>query len=510
MEDTNETQFKQYKNDKLLSLVQSLIPNDKYGEFTPLIHEIVMRRSYTFNLTEEQITHDIENLLNNCKTIQFSNNFKKNSTLGRITLSKKLLEINDGAFSKNTDYEKMYETLTHEVYHAMSAKRTTNNKIYTGLQFFDEKGNKSGTPLNEVFNEAAADLASYSRTSNDESNYFHKTKAYPNITFVVPLLAASLGVTEKEMIKAGISSRDELIEFMSSKIPENEREDFLFSFEKFEFQLDSLKKFTDMTKAELTEDDKRNIENAYTEIGNFSFNTLYASLINDNRPLTKEVQEEFEYRRDAVSEIISNAHKNFSSKMLDGASNRISKNINITSRLRTNSLIVGLNHISRISNQITDEEQQLLISNMKLNYPQKKYGSFMKYEKNLVGEKGITPFDSTKNTVTSVRYSRDIAENTYRQRIREENHDGFRKWDNTTVMEQLKSLYEAWKERNTPIFQTESTLEEPRISVTPKQIATCAQLEEITSEEVTDVESIFTNMIMQSQNRGNQGIDERD
>lgn len=320
-------------------------------------------------------------MLNNCEVIQFSDKFSKNSTLGHIILSEKKIEINSNAFKTNMNYEKMFETITHEIYHSMSAKRTEENRLYTGIQYFDEKGVKKGTVLNEVFNEVAADLASYNRTQ---------------------------------------------IEFMSSKIPESEKQGFLQNFEKFEFQLETLKNLTDKKSSDLTEDDKKNIENAYIEISNFSFNTLYASMLNDNRPLTKEIQEEFEYRRDAVSNIVSNAYKRFSGKMLPDANNRISTNVNVTSRNRVNSLIVGLNHITRISDQISEEKKQQLIINIKTNYPQRKYKSSMQFEKNLLEKEGIAPIDVSKVTISQIRYPVDVSENSYRRKIRRENHDNFK------------------------------------------------------------------------------------
>ena len=53
MDDINEPKFKQYNNEELLRLIQSKIPENKYGEFTSLVYDIILRRSYILNLTEE-------------------------------------------------------------------------------------------------------------------------------------------------------------------------------------------------------------------------------------------------------------------------------------------------------------------------------------------------------------------------------------------------------------------------------------------------------------------------
>ena len=51
MDNTNDIQYKQYQNEELLALIKSKIPQDKYGDFTELVYEIILRRAYTFGLS---------------------------------------------------------------------------------------------------------------------------------------------------------------------------------------------------------------------------------------------------------------------------------------------------------------------------------------------------------------------------------------------------------------------------------------------------------------------------
>lgn len=208
-----DIQTKEYFNEEIAQLIKEMVPENTYGEFTELVHEIILRRYYTFNLSKEQIIKDINNLLENCEKIEFSSNFKANTRVGSIVLSKKLIKINSSFFEKNPDHERMYKTLTHEIYHGMIGRKNEKGKTYTGLEFLDESGNRHGIALNEVFNETAADLSTYAKDESFERDFYKKTMGYPNITFVVPLLAASLGVTVKEFAKIGIKTQEEIKEW---------------------------------------------------------------------------------------------------------------------------------------------------------------------------------------------------------------------------------------------------------------------------------------------------------
>ncbi len=527
MDNTNDIQYKQYQNEKLLALIKSKIPQDKYGDFTELVYEIILRRAYTFGLSEETISQEIDTLLANCETIQFSTNFDKDTTIGHIILSKKLLEINSKYFEKNPDFEKMYETLTHEVYHGMSAHKTDKNKTYTGLQFFDENGNKCGKALNEAFNEYAADMASCNVNQATEEKYYRITYAYSDITFIVPLLAAAVGVTEKEIVKHGITSRDDLMEFMLSKIPEAKRADFQTDFKKFEVQLEVLKEVSLKKSSELTEDDKKNAENAYGKIAYFAYNTFEASIINDKRPLTKELQEEYEFRNNALRVILFRKRNYLTRLMLPDATSRV-HDVLYAKQGPINTMVVALNHVTRISDHVSETERDTLVDMIKKFYPQKKDSIVKQYEEELFRNKGIENVETLANTrVTSLEqtdYPTDVSQNAYRRMIRKENYDDFKQWDNSNETQKLKEFFEQWKSftigldqsfdeyfNNKPTsFQPESPDSTTSEEVTPKQIAICDQAENITTEEIDAVQSTFKNMIVEMQHKQDSGLEQSD
>lgn len=527
MDNTNDIQYKQYQNEKLLALIKSKIPQDKYGDFTELVYEIILRRAYTFDLSEETISQEIDTLLANCETIQFSTNFEKDTTMGRINLFKKLLEINGEYFEKKPDFEKMYEVLTHEVYHAMSAHKTDKNKTYTGLQFFDEKGNKCGTALNEVFNEYAAVMASNSVNQETEQNYYRITYGYPDITFIVPLLAAAVGVTEKEIVKHGITSREDLVEFMLSKIPKDKRADFKTDFKKFEVQLEILKEVSLKNPSELTEDDKKNAENAYGKIAFFAYNTFEASIKHDRRPLTKELQEEYEFRNNALRVILFSKRRDLARLMLPDAISRVHDVLYIKQG-PINTMVMALNHVTRISDHVSEPERDTLVDLIKIFYPQKRESMVKQYEEEIFRNKGIENIETLANThftnLKQTDYSTDVSQNAYRRMIRKENYDDFKQWDNSDEAKKLKEFFEQWKSfmiglnqsfdelsNNKPTsFQPESPNPNPSDGVTPKQIGICDQAESITTEEIDTVQSTFKNMMVEMQHKQDSGLEQTD
>jgi hypothetical protein len=439
MSDSNEKKYKEYANEELSELIRNMIPKDKYGDFTELVYDIILRRSYTFDLSKEHIVNDIHNLLENCETIRFSDNFKKNTVYGHILLDKKICEINEKKFENDPDYEKMYEILTHELYHAMAKKTIENNKVCTGLKFFDSEGNLKGSTTNEIFNECAADMATRKR-----KEFKHKTIGYNSVTFIGPLLAHSLGVPEKELYSAGLNSREEFIDYLKEKQPEYLQEPFLNLFENFEFNADMLYKLSNIKNDELTEDDKRNIENYLTEISGFAINVLYSSIVNDKRDFTVDVQKEYEARRKKVYSIIKERKEYFKPKMFDDANARIEENIGKESKLRLNMIVFHQNYISRLEPYISSDEKDALHKCITSTFPSRDYKEYSELRKKIVGNRTDLP------TLPKIFKNDDLyssEENTYQKKIISLNYDDFKEWDNSMPKEKLKELFEKYKER---------------------------------------------------------------
>ena len=158
--------YKDYYKERQIQLIKSIIPEDRYGAFTPLVYDILLRRAYTFEQSDEDIIRDAKNVMENISKIEFAGKDQFNGgAVGQYNRITGLIQLNADHYEKKLNKDELYETLTHEVFHGIATDRRDPKHITTGLKFFDEQGALIGTTFNEIFNEAAADLTANSRSS---------------------------------------------------------------------------------------------------------------------------------------------------------------------------------------------------------------------------------------------------------------------------------------------------------------------------------------------------------
>lgn len=220
---------KPYYNKAIEAEINSIIPAQKYKEFTTLLRDMFHRRAYEFGLTDQEIVAEARNFAKNVDTIEFvpkKDMLGSETAMGVYSSSKNTIRINqDFYMDKETKYRgsdrfavEMYSTLVHEVYHAINDH--SDDMKFLGLSYYDSsKGRYVGTALNEVFTETAANRASHGKRIEDADRYRADTDGYGSITFASNLLAAGLGVSEKEILRAGIQHRGKLDELILDQFP---------------------------------------------------------------------------------------------------------------------------------------------------------------------------------------------------------------------------------------------------------------------------------------------------
>lgn len=77
---------------------------------------------------------------------------------------------------------------------------------------------KQGVAINEICVETAATRTTYVRTKEDDEHFRMETEAYYTITYIVNLLAASFGIEERELLRAGIQNREEFKSALTKNI----------------------------------------------------------------------------------------------------------------------------------------------------------------------------------------------------------------------------------------------------------------------------------------------------
>lgn len=218
---------KKYYSEELEKKLSQIISKNKYGDFAIIVREIFQRRAYEFEFSESEIIKEAQNFVRNVNNIHFggTKEFTSPTIMGVFKGAERTIAINQDFYLQMEKKvhprifgDKMFETLTHEVYHAI-------NKMSDDVlgQMYYDKDNKMwrGTALNEIITETAADRTSFARTSKDAEQFRRNTDGYGTITFATNLLAASLGTSEKELLKAGVKHRGVLERLVYSKFPQD-------------------------------------------------------------------------------------------------------------------------------------------------------------------------------------------------------------------------------------------------------------------------------------------------
>ena len=177
--------------------------------YKPLLVDIIARRAYEYDLSPYQIRNDLRNLKRSLKEIKIDNMPKGHeSALGVYRPARKSILLSKKMFTEGEpDYIEIYDTLTHEVYHALSRDKDGNDKLLSVNMFTGKK--------NKGLMEAVISKAANRTTLNQYyDNIFYKrdSHGYDDTVFVVDLIAAAYGISEKEFLKSALKGKVNLIQ----------------------------------------------------------------------------------------------------------------------------------------------------------------------------------------------------------------------------------------------------------------------------------------------------------
>lgn len=192
--------------------------------YKPLLVDILMRRAHEFELSPKDISQDMQSLLDNLEHIEIKTLPKRFNSIGGVYNSiTKTITLNARCLDQmrnNMHDPKLYEILTHEVYHALSRDRHGKDRL-ASVNAYSGKGNYS---LLEVIVEKAADRCVYPRNGNSAPYFNQNTYGYTDITFITDALAATYGVSEKDFLKNAIMGRKRLVSFLAYRGNESPEE----------------------------------------------------------------------------------------------------------------------------------------------------------------------------------------------------------------------------------------------------------------------------------------------
>ena len=179
-----------------------------------IITEVVVRRCEEFSLSAPELNRDLMSLEQSLDTVEFGKMLKGYENAAGLCMGgeKKILlgqgylgnlRRNENEYGSNWN---AFETLTHELGHAMNKDsqgrdRTEHFNPYTGQRMVN---------LLETINEVASIRTCTATDEYDFAKGIRRCLGYSDLTFTVGVMSAALGFTEKEFLKLGINSYENL------------------------------------------------------------------------------------------------------------------------------------------------------------------------------------------------------------------------------------------------------------------------------------------------------------
>lgn len=213
---------KYYKNPSLKAYFEKYVGQMSVdSRFKPILVDILLRRAFEYELSPEDIRQDISSLMINLKNIRIGE-MPEDSRLAAGVYYSNSREIIINKYyveraNENPKDPRLYEILTHEVYHALSFDEYGDDRL-SSINSFNGMDNVS---LLEAIVEKAADRCVCGRSLQNAPYYHKNSYGYTNITFITDAIEATYGVSEKEFLKNAIMGRDRLINFLAANGNEN-------------------------------------------------------------------------------------------------------------------------------------------------------------------------------------------------------------------------------------------------------------------------------------------------
>lgn len=337
--------------------------------YHPLLVDILMRRTYEYNLQSDDIQQDVTSLVNNLDEIivgEMPEGYE--SAAGLYMGADKKILLDEGfveRYKKAGDYQTLYEVLTHEVYHALSRDeygfdRLASQNSLTGYY---------NSTLLEAIVEKSADRTVFSRNSKDRNApYYHQNYfGYSDITFITDALEASYGVTEKFFLKNAILGRNRLAKVLDiiSKQPPGTASEFLDGIE-VNFALLHKNFYSKDENKNPIKPDEDEVKNSLESIYRLCEWKMQSRMEDFNIPTIEQaemVAEFLKYNHNKLFIVMKNAAEGFNQAVGKDFSKKFLEDTH-DQRIETLSRISNFTQILENKNKIKSEEELLEFINL--------------------------------------------------------------------------------------------------------------------------------------------------
>ncbi len=313
------------KNKKLNEYFEFYIKQMGIDEkFTPLLVDVMLRRTIEFDLNPNEIAQEMTSLMNNLTAIEIGKMPKNcENAAGIYSYADKKIVISEdyvrNAKSVN-DFEILYEIFTHETYHALARNQYGQSKISTNHAI----DGSTYMSLEEAIVEKAADRCIFSRKwSEDYSPFFHQNEfGYSDITYITDVIEAAYGVSEKAFLRNALKGRENLCNFLSSISGEKieETKYFLNSIEVNYSRLHKALYDKDLKGSEL----EREVKDSTAALLNLAYYKLNSNLKkidtrSENCENAKIKLDEYKYGFDKMQLVVKHATNGFDKRFKNNA-----------------------------------------------------------------------------------------------------------------------------------------------------------------------------------------------
>ena len=307
----------QYYSDDIQSIIDKYITEYRYGDFSEILADIFQRRAYEYGLTDEELKDDLKTFVKRVQKIQIvpKDFFDGKGASAWYLANNKKIEISDELFKEFSERfsgdktrigKEFYAVFAHEVYHAVSHKKDDEIGLSVRIPF---QKNPANLVMNEAFTEVASSRTIYRRDEKHFDLCTNPVSGYNVVTFAPSLLANAIGVSEREILKAGMQGNKSLEEFMCSKFPENKKREVKNLLGKFELHLQAYYKILIDDKFAKTVRGKDLLKHQICEITKSVYGLNYLQMTNDKREITKELLDELSFRNGNISKILENCRQ---------------------------------------------------------------------------------------------------------------------------------------------------------------------------------------------------------
>lgn len=312
--------MKDYHSSKVQEILDKYVTADKYGEYKPILDEIVQRRQFEFEFSLERTEQEVKNMVRMLNEIKIGN--QEQDVLAEYSYNQKVILLNEDVlkreykFYKDIIYnlddvvdkekelstlvgKKLFSIFAHEVYHTMNFR----DEAMCGVEHktgFGGMLHTTGIELNEIITERAATRITEEKSTSKMKQGFERTVGYDHMTFISNMIAYSLGVSEKELLEKGLSNHKELVRFVSSKFG-NDTKKGEEVVETIEYAATYFSKtFIQMN------DPQKNVAKGLTRICNDFFEIAENQTSLDDREISPEYLGEIFYRNYKLNSAINN------------------------------------------------------------------------------------------------------------------------------------------------------------------------------------------------------------